>query len=53
MQQEALIFSTGNPPDLPRNKLSIEKVAENAQIDVDQAMVILSQIVKKIVSFFI
>ena len=52
MQQEVGISSTGDMPDLPRRKLSIDKVAENAQIGVDQAMVILSQIVKKIVSFF-
>ena len=53
MQQEALIFNTGNHPDVPRKKLSIERVAENAQIGVDQAVVILSQIVKKIVSFWV
>lgn len=51
MQQEALVPSAGEPPgDFPRKKLSLDKVAENAQIGVDQATAILDQIVKKIVS---
>ena len=51
MQQECLIGSYGEMNEsIPKRKLTIERIAENAQIGIDEAQGILNQIIKKIVS---
>ena len=51
MQQECLVGNYGEMNEsIPKRKLTIERIAENAQVGIDEAQGILNQIIKKIVS---
>jgi hypothetical protein len=53
MQQECQISNFNEQADIHKKRLSLERIAENAQIGVDEAQAIITQIIKKLVSIFL
>lgn len=53
MQQECQISNFNEQAEIHKKRLSLERIAENAQIGVDEAQAIITQIIKKLVSIFL